>query len=102
LDFPGQQNIHGNKLSSGRKTGIVSVPMKTIRSFVNQAEAGLCVTFLQANGVDAVLLDGDSLLSDGGPVFAVRLQVPEEEEGAALELLATMKEMREAETAEEL
>lgn len=61
--------------------------MKVIKRTHNQQEAKIIVGFLQANGIDAELLDGaiNSVL----PLVAggVRIAVPEEQEPKALSLL---------------
>ena len=62
--------------------------MKTIKRTHNQQEAKIIVSFLNAHGIDAELLDGaiNSVL----PVMpgGVRIAVPEEQEREALTLLA--------------
>ena len=61
--------------------------MKVIKRTHNQQEAKIIVGFLQANGIDAELLDGaiNSVL----PIVAggVRIAVPEEQEPKAMSLL---------------
>jgi len=67
--------------------------MTTIRSFTNQVEAALCLSFLQANGFDAVLLDEGSFQNNyAGMAIPIRLQVQEEEATDALALLKTVRE----------
>jgi len=60
--------------------------MKVIKRTHNQQEAKIIVGFLQANGVDAELLDGaiNSVLPMPG---GVRIAVPEDQEPKALSLL---------------
>jgi hypothetical protein len=62
--------------------------MITLRTFTNQAEASFCVSFLQAHGFDAVLLDeGPFAWNFAGPAIPIRLQVPEEQREAAISCL---------------
>jgi hypothetical protein len=62
----------------------------TICTFTNQAEAGFCASFLQAHGVDAVLLDeGSFAWNFAGHSIPIRLQVPEEQVEAARACLAS-------------
>ncbi len=69
--------------------------MTTIRTFVNSAEAGLCLSFLQANGFDAVLLDeGSFQVNYASMVVPIRLQVPEEQAAEGLALLESMREQK--------
>ena len=60
--------------------------MKVIKRTHNQQEAKIIIGFLQANGIDAELLDGaiNSVLPMPG---GVRIAVPEEQEPKALSLL---------------
>lgn len=60
--------------------------MKVIKRTHNQQEAKIIVGFLQANGVEAELLDGaiNSVLPMPG---GVRIAVPEDQEPKALSLL---------------
>ena len=60
--------------------------MKVIKRTHNQQEAKTIVGYLQANGVDAELLDGaiNSVLPMPG---GVRIAVPDEQEPKALSLL---------------
>ncbi len=60
--------------------------MKVIKRTHNQQEAKIIVGFLQANGVDAELLDGaiNSVLPMPG---GVRIAVPDEQEPKAMSLL---------------
>lgn len=60
--------------------------MKVIKRTHNQQEAKIIVGYLQANGVDAELLDGaiNSVLPMPG---GVRIAVPEDQEPKALSLL---------------
>lgn len=66
--------------------------MTTVRTFTNQGEASFCVSFLQAQGFDAVLLDeGSFAWNFAGPAIPIRLQVPEEQLEAALACLKTFE-----------
>lgn len=66
--------------------------MTTIRSFTNQAEASLCLSFLQAHGIDAVLLDEQSFCWNvPSMAIPVRLQIPEEQASEALSLLDSVR-----------
>ncbi len=56
--------------------------MTTIQTFTNQIDAAFAASFLQANGVDAVLLDEAASANYPGAV-GIRLQVPEEQLDAA-------------------
>ncbi|NOX96138.1 MAG: DUF2007 domain-containing protein [Alphaproteobacteria bacterium] len=60
--------------------------MKVIKRTHNQQEAKIIVGFLQANGVDAELLDGaiNSMLPMPG---GVRIAVPDDQEPKAVALL---------------
>ena len=60
--------------------------MKVIKRTHNQQEAKIIVGYLQANGVDAELLDGaiNSVLPMPG---GVRIAVPDDQEPKALSLL---------------
>lgn len=63
--------------------------MTTIRTFTNQAEASFSVSFLQAHGFDAVLLDeGSFAWNFAGSAIPIRLQVPEEQREPATTCLA--------------
>ncbi|MHA7870833.1 MAG: putative signal transducing protein [Hyphococcus sp.] len=66
--------------------------MKVIKRTHNQQEAKIIVGFLQANGVDAELLDGaiNSVL----PIMpgGVRIAVPEDQEPKALSLLKNVED----------
>lgn len=64
--------------------------MKVIKRTTNQQEAKIIVSFLQANDIDAELLDGaiNSLLPMPG---GVRIAVPENQEAEALSLLETIR-----------
>ena len=64
--------------------------MTTIRTFTNQLDAAFAVSFLQANGVDAVLLDEASSANYPGPAVGIRLQVPEDQLSAAQTWLAQL------------
>jgi hypothetical protein len=62
--------------------------MKTVRTYQNLALAGFDRSLLEAGGVDAVLLDENTVWS--GVMFlpgGMRLQVPEEDFERALEIL---------------
>jgi hypothetical protein len=56
--------------------------MTTIRTFISQIDAAFAASFLQASGVDAVLLDEAASANYPGAV-GIRLQVPEEQLDAA-------------------
>lgn len=60
--------------------------MKVIKCTHNQQEAKIIIGFLQANGIEAELLDGaiNSVLPMPG---GVRIAVPEDQEPKALSLL---------------
>ena len=61
--------------------------MKVIKKMHNQQEAKIIIGFLNANDVDAELLDGamNSVLPVG---TGVRIAVPDDQESKALSLLA--------------
>jgi hypothetical protein len=65
----------------------------TLRTFTNHAEAGICVSYLQAQGFDAVLLDEGSF-AWAGATIPFRLQVPEEQAEAAVACLATARSQK--------
>ena len=62
--------------------------MRTIRTFIDQAEAAVVLSFLKDNDIEAVLLDENSS-SYTVARFAVpiRLQVPDQQAGYANALL---------------
>ena len=64
--------------------------MKVIKRTHNQQEARIIVSFLNANGVEAELLDGETttLLPVVG---GVRVAVPEDQEPKALSLLRNIE-----------
>jgi hypothetical protein len=60
----------------------------TIRTFMNQVEASFDMSFLQANGFDAVLLDeGSFQWNYAGLAIPIRLQVPQEQAQRAIKCL---------------
>jgi Putative prokaryotic signal transducing protein len=64
--------------------------MKTVRTYQNLALAGFDRSLLEAGGIDAVLLDENTVWS--GVMFlpgGMRLQVPEEDFDRALEILGS-------------
>ena len=72
--------------------------MTAIRSFTNQAEAALCLSFLQAHGIDAVLLDEESFSAyGGGAAIPIRLQAPESQAVEAVSILKSVGDAAEQE-----
>jgi hypothetical protein len=65
--------------------------MTTIRSFTNRAEASLCVSFLESEDIEAVLLDEASFMSIAATVTnPIRLQVPDDEAERAIDILTRL------------
>ena len=62
--------------------------MITIRTFINQSEAALSFSLLQAHGFEPVLLDEASFAWNyAGAAIPIRLQVPDEQAGDAVACL---------------
>ena len=62
--------------------------MRTVRTFIDQAEAAVVLSFLKDNDIDAVLLDENaSLYTLARLAVPIRLQVPDQQAGYANSLL---------------
>ena len=63
--------------------------MITIREYTDAVQAGLARSYLEENGIDVFLTDENASAWIGARLLVpIRLQVPEEQEGEARQLLA--------------
>lgn len=72
--------------------------MITIREFTDSVQAGIVLSFLKDNDIEATLADENASAWVGARLLVpVRLQVPDEQEADAIELLAAFDEAPSAE-----